>query len=377
MTVIFWVLAGLIIYTYFGYPLTLIIASKLTKKKIEKKEIFPSVSIIIAAHNEEKSIKEKLKNTIALDYPKEKLEIIVASDASTDRTNEFVRDFKDQGVKLISFKERLGKTFVQNEAVTKAGGEILLFSDATTIYEKRLLKKILSNFADPSVGGVGGELAYVNKSNSLVGRTGEIYWEYEKFLKKRENLITSLIGVSGCCYAVRKQLYEPIKSDIISDFVIAQMIYKKGKRVVYEPEAISYETGNTNPKEEFKMRVRVATRTIHGIWYMRFLLNPFKYGFFAMQLLSHKVLRYLIPIFLLGLFLVNIALFLSRPELIYKLSLFLQISFYLSAFTGWFLKAKNRVLYVPFYFCITNFALLTGLLEFLRGEKQVAWKPLR
>jgi len=330
--------------------------------------------MIIAAHNEEENIRSKLESCLNLDYPKEKLEVIVASDGSTDRTNEIVNEFKNDAVRLLSFNERKGKTFVQNEAVKVARGAILLFSDATTKYDSQVIKKLVRNFADANVGAVGGELVYVNKNSSSVGMGGGLYWRYEKFLKAKESRITSLTGVSGCCYAVRKELYEPISLDLISDFVIAQAIYKKGKRAIYEPEAIVYEDTNNTAADEFKMRVRITVRTLYGVWSMKNLLNPFKYGFFSIQLFSHKILRYLVPLFLILLFILNIALL---KHSLYKFTLIIQTAFYMCAILGGILPKKNRYLFIPFYFCVTNLALLEGFLQFLKGERNVLWNPIR
>jgi cellulose synthase/poly-beta-1,6-N-acetylglucosamine synthase-like glycosyltransferase len=374
---IFWFFLFLGSYVYFIYPLILWLLCSCIKRPVKKSQIFPKLSIIISVHNEEGIIGKKIKNTLELDYPKENLEVIVASDASCDKTNEIVGGFKDSGIKLLSLNQRNGKTFAQNEAAKIANGEIFVFSDATTIYEPQVLKKIVANFADPKVGAVGGELVYVDKNKTPIGEGNGLYWKYEKFLKKRESQISSLIGVSGCCYAVRKELYEPIRPDLISDFVIAQIIYKKGKRVVYEPEALSYEETNATPKEEFKMRVRVAVRSLYGLWCMKNLLNPFKYGFFSIQLISHKVMRYLIPIIFIILFLANVSLWAQTDFLLYRLSLYLQLLFYLTAFLGWFTNMKRTYLNLPFYLCVTNYALFIGLIQFLKGNRQVIWRPER
>lgn len=377
MIFIFWSLIFLVLYTYLGYPLLVAFLAKFNKNKIIKKELYPNVSIIISAHNEEINIRTKLENTIKLDYPKANLEVIVASDASDDGTDNIVKEFTDKKVRLFRTEERVGKTEVQNLAVKEAKGEILVFSDATTFYEPSALKKIVRNFADPKVGAVGGELVYINKSDTSVGQGNGLYWKYEKFLKSQESQFSSLIGVSGCCYALRKELYESIRPDLISDFVIAQIIYKKGKRVVYEPEAISYEETNIDAEDEFKMRVRVAVRTFYGLWCMRTLLNPFKYGFFSVQLISHKILRYFIPLFLIMLLFINLILTIQNEVVFYKFTLCLQIIFYLFALIGRFFKKSGTALYIPFYFLFTNFALLIGLFKFLKGEKRVLWNPLR
>ena len=384
----YWLSIAAIGYAYFGYPLLLWIVSLFKRDSLKKQEIYPFVSVIIAAHNEEEGIGNKINNTLSLDYPQDKLEIMVASDASTDRTNEIVKGFiKNNRVetqnfaslRLVEFNSHHGKTFVQNEAVKQAKGEILLFSDATTLYEPNLLQKIVRNFADERVGAVGGELIYVNKKRTSVGEGNGLYWQYEKFIKKNESKVTSLIGVSGCCYAVRKELYEPIDSDLISDFVIAQMIYKTGKRVVYEPEAISYEETTSTSQDEFKMRVRVCLRTLHGLVRMRSMLNPLRYGFYAFQLISHKILRYSVPVFMMLLLLANVLLYNFTMWPFYEISLYLLLAFCVCALLGWLTRRRKHLplFYVPFYFCVTNFALLVGIVQFLQGKKMVVWKPLR
>lgn len=365
MNLVFWLLLVLSIYVYLGYPILLSLLSALVAKKVNKGAIAPHISLIIAAHNEEKDIAKKLEDSLGLDYPRDKYEIIVVSDGSVDKTNEIVVSFQDKGVKLLALSERKGKTSAQNEAVKTAQGDILIFSDATTVFQQDTIKQMVNNFADNTVGGVGAELVYVNKNKTAVGEGTGLYWKYEKYLRKKESDISSLIGVSGCAYAIRKDLYENIDPSLISDFVVAQMVYSKGRRVVFEPAAIVFEETNSETKEEFKMRVRVATRSLYGLWYMRKLLNPFKYGIYAIQLISHKVLRYLMPVFLILLFLTNILLLAHGVG--YQLLFGTQVIFYISAAIGG----------MPRYFCTMNLALLVAMINFLRGEKNITWQPVR
>lgn len=365
MAIMIWFFILVIFYTYFGYPILLMLLSKVFSQGVIKKPISPHISLIIAAHNEEKDITRKLADSLGLDYPKDKYEIVVVSDGSVDKTNDIVKSYQDKGVRLLALSERKGKTAAQNEAAKMAKGEILIFSDATTVFQKDTIKQMVNNFADSTVGAVGAELIYVNKNKTASGEGTGLYWKYEKYLRKKESDVSSLIGVSGCAYAIRKDLYEDVDTSLISDFVVAQIIYSKGKRVVFEPEAIVFEETNSEIKDEFKMRVRVATRSLYGLWYMKKLLNPFKYGMYAIQLISHKVLRYLIPVFLILLFLSNILL-LDRGfgcQLLFGA----QAIFYLSAILGG----------MPRYFCAMNLALLVAMVNFLRGEKNVLWKPVR
>ena len=235
----------------------------------------------------------------------------------------------------------------------------------------------MRNFSDPSVGAVGAELVYRNRNSTGVGDGQGVYWKYEKFLKSMESRITSLIGVSGCCYAVRRELYEAIPPGLISDFLIAQIIYKKGKRVVYEPEALSCEDANENMDDEFKMRIRVGIRTLYGLFYMRSLLNPLKYGLFSLQLISHKIFRYLVPLVMLFAFFLNAALCVNNGFFIYKFLLMSQLFFYTLVILGAGAAKKMRVLYSFYYFFITNAALLVALFKFIAGERQRTWEPRR
>jgi len=377
LNILFITVLIIIVYTYLGYPVLLLVVAKFRSYEVKKSDILPKVSLIIAAFNEEKAIEKKIMNSLALDYPKDKLEIIVASDGSIDNTNNKVLEFKNEQVKLLKFEKRKGKTHVQNESVKLASGEIVFFSDATTLYDPSIIKEMVSNFYDDNVGLVGGELVYVNKYNMSMGEGNGMYWKYERFIKIMESRITSLIGVSGCCYAVRKESYEPIDDDLISDFVIAQLIYKKGKRAVYEQKAFSYEETNETMKDEFMMRERVSVRSLYGLFRMRELLNIKKYGFFALQLLSHKVLRYIIPVFIILLFIVSLLLAYLSESNFYKLFFLLQVTFFISAIMGFLLNKSKTIFNLPFYFCLTNFALLMGLFKFINGERMKLWKPIR
>jgi cellulose synthase/poly-beta-1,6-N-acetylglucosamine synthase-like glycosyltransferase len=367
-----------IVYVYFGYVGILYIVSKLKNKPVEKEDITPAVTIIITAYNEEKDIAKKIENTLRLDYPKNLLEIMVASDGSSDRTNDIVLSYADQGVILNCLKERKGKSSAQNDSVKKARGEIILFSDATTNYRNDALKKIVRNFADKSVGCVGGELHYINKKENSVGEGGGIYWRYEQNLKKLESSLGSLIGVSGCMYAVSKSLYSDIEPDAISDFVIAMHIVKSKHRVIYEPEAICEEYTEDNLKAEFRMRTRVANRSYRGLFSRKEMLNPFKYGFFSIQLISHKLLRYSVAFMMLSAFASNLFLIHILPFFILQTA---QVMFYILALIGFIRQINNKnkktIFFIPFYFCLLNFACLLAWKKFWKGKKDILWEPIR
>jgi len=237
--VIFWFSAAALGYTYVGYPILIAALSMLRPRRVRRDKYEPSVTVIITAYNEERALPAKLENTLALDYPRELVEIIVASDCSTDRTDEIARSLEGAGVVLHRQMRRLGKTAAQNAAVEKARGEIILFSDATSFYQPDVLKKIMPSFADLTVGCVGGRLVYVDPSESRVGRGAKSYWNYETFLKKHESRACSLIGVSGCLYAVRRSAYVPLYDEACSDFIIATKMVEQGLRTIYEPEAVA------------------------------------------------------------------------------------------------------------------------------------------
>ncbi|HEX3101800.1 MAG TPA: glycosyltransferase family 2 protein, partial [Pyrinomonadaceae bacterium] len=332
----------------------------------------------ITAFNEEAAIHGKLQNTLEIDYPADKLEILVASDGSTDRTDEIVKEYADKGIKLFRQEGRVGKTMTQNNAVEQATGEIILFSDATTLYNKDVFRSILPPFADDSVGCVAGRLVYVDEDQSTVGTGARSYWNYETFLKIAESRACSLIGASGCLYAVRKSAYEPMYPEACSDFLICTSIFRKGLRSVFAPNAVCYEHTNRVATDELRMRVRVISQTFTDLWRNRDMFNPLKSGFFAVELISHKVLRYAVPFILLALFVAN--LMLAGAPIFYDLLLVIQISFYTLAVAGWVLERigmRLSVLAMPLYFVLANLASVLAFYKFLRGETFTRWEPIR
>ena len=376
--IIFWTAVVAIGYTYAGYPLLLMLISRFRGKPVLRSEFTPTVSVIIAAYNEERDLAAKLENTLALDYPKSRLEILVTSDCSTDRTDEIVRSFAPRGVKLHRQAERLGKTAAQNAAVEKATGEVLLFSDATTHYRPDVLRLLVRSFADASVGCVTGNVVYAHDADSSVSHGTRSYWNYEFLLKKHESAITSLIGVCGCMYAVRKSAYIPLYHEACSDFLVATTMVRQGLRAVYEPEAVCVEEPNAKANRELAVRVRIITQTLADLWRNRDVLNPFRKGFYAVQLLSHKVMRYLVPLFLIVLLVTSGVL--AFKSLFYAVIFIAQIGLYLAAVASAVmvrLGINSRLLALPQYFVITNLACLIALFKLLRGERYIKWEPVR
>jgi cellulose synthase/poly-beta-1,6-N-acetylglucosamine synthase-like glycosyltransferase len=376
--IVFWISAGTLLYVYAGYPLLVFIVSLISPKPVKRGKFEPLVTVLITAYNEEQAIRKKLENTLSIDYPKDKFEILVASDGSTDRTDEIVNEFADRGVKLFRQEGRHGKTYTQNRAVEVARGEIVLFSDATTAYPNDVMREMLPNFFDDSVGCVAGKLIYVDESSSNVGKGARSYWNYETFLKETESRACSLIGASGCLYAVRKSAYQPMYPEACSDFLICTVVYRQGLRSVYEPNAICTEETNRQADKEMRMRVRVISQTFTDLWRNREMLNPLKSGFFAVELFSHKLLRYAVPLFL-ALLLASSAV-LAQYSVLYLGAFAVQALFYAMAIAGWVLEkvgTRLSILVIPLYFVMANLASVVGFYKFLRGERFAKWEPIR
>jgi cellulose synthase/poly-beta-1,6-N-acetylglucosamine synthase-like glycosyltransferase len=382
MHVLFWTLVGAVFWTYAGYPCLLAILALVHTRRLVDAPIEPTVTLIVSAYNEEKNIARKLATTLESDYPKEKLEVIVASDCSTDQTHAIVEQFRDRGVKLVILPQRGGKTAAQNAAAEVATGDILVFTDATTILRNDAIRILVQGFADPRVGCIDAPNESVSQAGTVVGRGGHTYRYYESKIKELEARVNSLIGVTGCLYAVRRSLYEPIDPDLISDFIIASRIYSKGCISISSRGIDTQEIGHEDVSREFEMRVRIVIRSIHGLVREARMLNPFRYGFFSFQLLSHKVMRYLVPEFLLGTFFISLALARSDSSWagLYGWLFAGQLALYFAAFLGWLslrLEIPAPFLHMPFYFVISNVAALWGFLKYLGGERKIMWTTVR
>lgn len=378
VNILFVVSLLVLFYTYAGYPLLVYFVSRISPKRVSAGTHEPPVTIVITAYNEESSIAEKLENTFGIDYPVDKLEILVASDGSTDRTDEIVGEFQERGVRLFRQEGRKGKTYTQNKAVEHANGEIILFSDATSQYAKDVLKKLIPNFSDDSIGCAAGRLIYTDPSGTDVGKGAKRYWSYETFIKQSESNASSLIGASGCMYAVRKSAYRPMYPEACSDFLICTVLYEQGLRSVFAPEALCYEETNRDASHELQMRIRVVSQTFTDLWRNRKMMNPLRSGFYAVQLISHKLLRYAAPVFLAMLF--GSSLFLYQEGALFFSALVIQVVFYLLAIAAWILERVNfpiGPLAIPLYLVLTSYASIVGFYKFLRGESYASWETVR
>ncbi len=357
-----------------GYPLLLNI---LPKNKIVEGEFeeLPSVTVIIPAFNEENVIAATIQNKLDQNYPKDKVSIIVVSDESEDETDKIVEAFfKDHSnVKLIRQIPRKGKTSGLNLAFQEISSEIIIFSDANSIFEKDAMKALVNTFTDPSVGYVTGKMVYVNEDGSMVGDGCSAYMKYENNMRLLESAIGSIVGVDGGVDAIRTSLYSELRADQLPDFVQPLKIVEQHKRVVYQDKAILTEDSLADQGSEFRMRVRVSLRALWALSDMKHLLNPFSYGVFSLQLFSHKVLRYLAFVPLVLAFISNVALL--GQGAFYNLALLTQIAFYLLALYGNNNADNNKWVGLAHYFCLINFAAAIASLRFLKGEKIVIWKP--
>jgi cellulose synthase/poly-beta-1,6-N-acetylglucosamine synthase-like glycosyltransferase len=341
----------------------------------------PSASLIVAAYNEEQALPAKLANSSELSYPREKLDIIVFSDGSTDNTDAVVRASKDERVRLLRIEGRKGKTHCQNRAAEVARGDILVFSDGNSMYERDALLRIVDRFADPQVGCVCGELRYVREQQSVEGET--LYWRYEQLLKRGESRVSSLIAANGAIYAVRRDIFVPLNDFATSDFVEPLKILLKGYRVVYEPSAVAWEATSSDALSELQRRTRIVTRCVRSLTRDRHLLgllNPYRHGAISVQLWFHKVLRWFSGFLLPPVLALNILLLGSG--LLYVVTLGLQVLFYSLALLGFaaetlFKRQARGVPHIAYYFCLSCYGMACGLVRGLVGRKIVVWKPLR
>ena len=374
MTLAFWILLALVVYVYAGYPLLLIVLRAIGgARPVRVGPDQPTVTLIVSAFNEAGVIGEKLENCLALDFVRDRLQIIVVSDASEDGTDDIVRRFAHRGVELLRMPGRSGKTLGLNAAMRQAWGEIVVFSDANAMYDQNVLRKLTRNFADPAIGAVVGESTYVDPENESERSEG-LYWRYETAIKRLESSLGSTVGGDGAIYAIRRANYVPMKADALSDFVNPLQIIQAGSRCVYEPEALSSERAADNFDKEFRRKVRIVNRAWRALFRLKSLMNPLRFGFFSLQLISHKLLRWLVPVFLVGLLISNLLIVDVHP--FYMLALAAQIAFYLLALAGHCLRQRHAlptVVAIPYYFCLVNVASAIGIVDAFRGKTYTTW----
>lgn len=377
MTFLFWFCVGLIVYTYLLYPLWMVVLAHVWPRRSRFVDGYlPSVSMVVAAYNEEEVIGQKLANGLAIDYPAERLEFLFGSDGSSDETNRILSEMEDQRVRVFLYPERAGKLNVLNKVVPEAKGDILLFSDANTMYEAEAIRKLVRHFADPSVGGVCGKLRLLNPNKNVGGQGEGLYWQYENRLKQAEGQIYSVIGANGAIYAIRRQLFcaLPSQTVVMDDFLIPLRVLEQGYRMIYEPEAVATEKTSPHMQGEFRRKVRIAAANFNGIPYILALLNPSR-GVVAFALWSHKVIRWVVPFLAIGAFVSN--LFLLKARGIYFVTFGLQLFFYVAALVGYLADRlfRHSGPFMVFYYLVAmNLALFLGFWRSVTRTQKMAWE---
>jgi cellulose synthase/poly-beta-1,6-N-acetylglucosamine synthase-like glycosyltransferase len=376
--IVWWVSATAVVYIYFGYPILLAIFAGLSKKPSTAGGPLLPVSLLISAFNERLVIREKLTNSLALEYPPELLKILVISDSSDDGTDEIVRSFADRRVELIRQEPRKGKTAGLNLGVMQSDSQVIVFSDANAMYQPEAVKALTRHFSDPNVGYVVGNARYYEKgSDSVASHSEGLYWKLETFLKRQESIAGSVVGGDGAIYAIRRELYEPLFPTDINDFLNPLQIIAKGYKGVFDPEAVCYEETAGTFLQEYRRKVRIVSRSLNAVGRVPQVLNPLRHTRHWFFLISHKILRWFVPLFLIALLLSGFALF---SDAIYKVLTLLQLAFYTAAFIGWKWQPPGRIgklFSLPFYFCMVNLASLHGCIKCLRRDLSGQWNTPR
>ena len=376
MKTILWCSVVLVVFPYAIYPLLIHIMGLLRPRPVRAAQNYPTVTILIPAYNEAECIHATVLNKLEQNYPKEKLQIIVVSDGSTDRTDDIVKSISDRRITLLRREGREGKAAALNAAIKLAIGDIVIFSDANSIFDADAIRIMVENFADTDVGYVTGSLALVQGQRSTSATGGSTYLKFENFLRKLETTVGSVIGVNGGIDAIRRELYTEIPRELITDFVLPLTVIANGKRVIFDPRVRSVEVANSEIGPEYNMRVRVALRALQGLSYMKRLFNPFNCPLTSFCLVSHKLLRYFGFIFMLTALVSS--LFVARGNDSYLLLLYVQLVGYSLAAIGLLriLPQWLRILtIIPTYVVMSNCAFLVAFGKVIRGEKMAIWRP--
>jgi cellulose synthase/poly-beta-1,6-N-acetylglucosamine synthase-like glycosyltransferase len=370
----FWLALFLLAYVYVGYPLVAWMRAIVHSKSHRRVPSEPFVSVVVAAYNESERIERRIENLLSLDYPREKLEIIVASDGSTDDTVRRARRF--HGVRIWDFDERRGKAAVLNDVVPTARGEIVVLADARQRFDPETLRALVADFGDARVGAVSGELVLKSRANgtiSTIGAGSSFYWRYEKFIRRNESRTNSTVGATGALYAIRRDLFEPIPDDtLLDDVLIPMRIVSRGYRVLFEPAARAYDLAPASARQEFVRKVRTIAGTFQLFAREPWLFNPFRNTVWF-ETVSHKALRLLTPLLHAVVLVANVSL-VTVP--LYQWLLALQIAFYAAAAME-SLRAQRRSMFVmrlPYTICLLVWATVVGFVYFATRQQQVTWE---
>ena len=385
MEPLFWISLFIVFYTYVGYGVVLYLLVRIKRAMARKENInpptsdeLPSCTVIVAAYNEESVIEQKIINTLTLQYPKGKLHYCFVTDGSTDGTPEIVRKYP--GVALLHSPERKGKIAAVHRVMQQITTDVVVFTDANTLLNTDALIELCKHYTDGRIGAVAGEKRVYSGDEADASAAGEgFYWKYESTLKKWDSELYSVVGSAGELFSIRAGLYEPVPPDtVLDDFMISMRIAEKKYRVVYEPRAYATEMASENVKEELKRKIRIAAGGIQSIVRLKGVLNPFVNPILTFQYVSHRVLRWTITPFLLVLVLVlNTVLYLTGVGWIYTILFYAQILFYALAFLGFLLERnelKVKIAFIPYYFCVMNYAVLAGIIRYFQGRQSAVWE---
>jgi cellulose synthase/poly-beta-1,6-N-acetylglucosamine synthase-like glycosyltransferase len=378
--VVFWLAGGMIVYAYAGYAMCVALLAQLRPRPPRAGSTQPSVSLIVPAYNEAAYIAAKLENSLALDYPRNQLEILVISSGSDDRTAEIAEGYASRGVQTIVQPARAGKEAAMQVAARRARGEILVFTDANAILNCAAIRLMVRWFADPEVGCVAGEKRVSTGGGETAGAGEGVYWRYESMLKRLDSAVGSTMGAAGELIAIRAKLMTARETDnIIEDFVLSMRVVEAGYRIVHEAGAVATEEASARFEDVFERRARIAAGGFQAMWRLRSLLDP-RRGLVWWQYVSHRVMRWgLVPFLLPLLVAVNWSLVSGRS--IYRAMLLAQLVFYSAAATGWWARrhplGRLRILSLPFFFSAANAAALVGCARLVTGRQTVLWKRTR
>lgn len=387
LKILLWVLIFIVFYAYIGYGILLYLLVKIKRiikghpKSYQDGSYEPEVTLLITAFNEKDFVDQKVKNSRALNYPGDKLKIVWCTDGSDDGTPDMLQKYDD--ITVYHKDERKGKIHAMNRAARLIESPIIVFSDANTDLGKDSIQRIVNMFANPRVGCVSGEKRIYSKSKDSAAGAGEgLYWKYESTLKKLDGELYSVVGAAGELFAVRNELHEDVEPDtLLDDFIISLRIAMKGYTIQYDPEAYAIEHASANVKEELKRKIRIAAGGIQSVVRLAPLLNIFNYGLLSFQYISHRVLRWtLAPLSLLFILVINAILAANAGFFttnLYSILFWAQLIFYIMALLGWYLenrKIKLKLLFVPYYFFIMNYAMFLGLNRYLKKQQKVTWE---
>jgi len=375
VSILFWASIGLVAYVFVGYPAALAVWSALRPRRWRQEACEPTISIVISAYNEAGSILEKIRDLLSLDYPGDRVEILVGSDGSNDGTAEKLLTVSDERVRVFIFPQRQGKPSVLNTLVPKTVGEIVVLSDVRQKFQPGVLRAFARSFADPEVGAVSGEVILTTEGGTVVSEGSGFYWRYETFIRSRECMIDSTIGTTGPIYAIRKTLYESIPADtIVDDILIPQRIARRGYRVIIEPEARAFDSAYSTAGQEFTRKVRTLAGNFQLFARERWLFNPFRNRLWW-QTMSHKALRLLVAPLQIVLVVSNLLLLNTLP--LYKITMLGQMLFYAGAIVGCVLPRnwkKPFVITFPFFFCLLSAATVLAFVRSITGRQPVTWQ---